>query len=155
MENTDDTNIQAIADNAVVKNDRLFWRAVYEDGSFLWQYTEKGKPNKYEDIDRAKLVRFDMFDTKTLQPIHSVYLREGQQLIYRRKTLINFIVKFGKVVGKDPKKPKIIIYMTGWKQTIQTNSGPKTIIALNYIHEDGSIALDGPRSDIKLRQGEM
>ena len=64
----------------------ITWRAVYRDGSTLNQYNEDRTENKYADIDRWNLVRFDLL--KDDKPVLAVYLRQGQRLIYRRRTFI-------------------------------------------------------------------
>jgi ribosomal protein L32 len=39
------------------------WRAIYSDGSYLEQFNKDGKENKYQDIDRSRLVSFELFET--------------------------------------------------------------------------------------------
>ena len=130
----------------------LYWVANYVGGGELVQYeggdfgkvNEKGqqcplKENKYQDIDREKLERFDMVDTKTKKVVYSLYLREGQNLIYRRRTIIN--LKTGL---------RVVVYLVGWKITVMVSTGPRSFIAINYIHEDGSISLDGSRNNLEL-----
>jgi hypothetical protein len=64
--------------------ERIFWRAVYNDGTVLNQH-EDGKENRYQDIDRNKLVRFDLcIDNRTFLSIRIKTPR--QQLIFRRRT---------------------------------------------------------------------
>ena len=65
----------------------LTWVANYEDGTKLEQFDATGKEHKYADINREQLVRFDMIDRKTKKAVYAMYLREGQQLIFRRRTL--------------------------------------------------------------------
>lgn len=122
----------------------LEWRAIYIDGTQLTQYNENGTENKYQDIDRANLVRFDLLKKDTKHTIFSVYLREGQRLIYRRRTLVN--------MGNGS---KTLVYLVGWQQTVYTNAGPKNVTAINYVYEDGSIALDGARNNLELLGHEL
>jgi len=116
----------------------IYWVANYKDGSTLKQF-EGDIENKYQDINRNALVRFDIISNN--KPIYSVYIRDGQQLIYRRRTLIK--------IGSEKEK-RAIIYLVGWQSRVMTLSGPKNITVINYIHEDGSISLDGPRKNLQL-----
>lgn len=123
----------------------LYWIAVYEDGKTLPQFEEDGKENKYADIDREKLVRLDVIETATNKAIYCVYIREGQRLIFRRRTLKPL----------DARKPDVVVFMIGWQMTIMTEGGARNITALNYFYADGSIALDGARSNLELLQEEQ
>ena len=118
----------------------LTWKAIYEDGESLSQYNEDKTENFYKDIQRQKLVRFDLVNGE--KTVHSLYLREGQRLIFRRRNFIR--------LSKD-KEERHMIYLVGWQMTIITASGQlKNIAAINYIHEDGSIALDNSRDNLEL-----
>lgn len=117
----------------------LYWVANYEDKTKFEQFSPDGKERRYADIDREKLVRFDMVDKDTNKAVYSVYLREGKRLIYRRRTLVP--------IGQQA---RVTIHLVGWQETVMTNNGPKNIIVINYIHEDGSIALDGSRDNLQL-----
>ncbi len=122
----------------------LTWKAIYDDGAELPQYNEDASENKYTDIDRNKLVRFDLLRKDSGRVIYSAHLQEGQNLIYRKRTLIEV------TMGKDGGEKRVIVYIVGWRRSIMTNSGPKDIKAINYIHEDGSVALDGARNNLEL-----
>jgi hypothetical protein len=115
----------------------LTWVANYEDGTKLEQFQD-GKEMKYADIDRDRLVRFDMIDVATKKPIYALYLSEGQQLIFRRRTLKQF------------KMPDVVLFLVGYKITFMTNIGAKTHVVINYLHPDGSVALDGARNNLEL-----
>lgn len=122
----------------------FIWRAVYHDGSgkltedkFLMQFNEDGTENKYADIDRWKLGRFDLIN-RVGKVVYSVYLHTDQILIYRRR---NFIILGGR---------KSMIFLIGWRQSIQTPNGPKVITIINYLYEDGTIALDNHRNNLEL-----
>ena len=117
----------------------LYWVANYIGGEKFEQYSPDGLERRYQDIDRDKLERFDLMDTVTMKAVYSVYLREGQRLIYRRRTL--------KPLNGAP---DVVIYLVGWQMTMMMNSGPRTLVVINYIHEDGSIALDGARNNLQL-----
>ena len=118
----------------------ITWRAVYRDKKCLKQYNADGTVNRYNDIDRYRLVRFDLL--KDDKPIASVYLRQGQRLIYRRRTLVP-------LVGE-----RVVIHLLGWQKTIDTPKGKENITSLMYIHEDGSVALDGARNNLELLEVE-
>jgi hypothetical protein len=122
----------------------LTWKAVYEDKTELNQFASNGIENKYKDINREKLVRFDMINTFTGKAIYSIYLRDGKSLIYRRRTLMTVGIP-------EP----VIVYLVGWRETVMTLSGPKNFVTINYIHEDGSISLDGPRNNLELLDFEQ
>ena len=49
---------------------------------------------------------------------------------------------------------RVIVYLVGWQMNIFTNSGIKNMVVINYIHEDGSIALDGSRNNLQLLEIE-
>lgn len=125
------------------------WRAIYHDGDgkltsrYLDQYNSDGSENKYSDIDRFLLGRFDLIDrygnVKT-----SVYLHENQRLIFRRR---NFVP----VNNPDS---RWIVYLIGWQMTITTPKGEKNITAINYVFPDGSVALDDSRTGIQLLEEE-
>ncbi len=120
----------------------LYWVANYSDGSKFEKFNSEGKERRYEEIDRDRLVRFDLLEVGTNHPVYSLYIREGQRLIYRRRTLVT--------ITGGVEKNRVIIYLVGYQQTIMTPSGPRTIVVLNYIHEDGSISLDGARNNLEL-----
>lgn len=124
----------------------LYWRAVYSDGEELLQY-EGGKENKYPNIDRERLQRFDLLDFMTNKPVYSLWINEGEQLIFRRRTL--------KPAVPSPTRPEQVIYMVGYKYTYITNSGVRNRVIINYIYEDGSVALDGARDNLELYPIEM
>jgi len=64
-----------------VSNTMLWWNAAYSDGTSLPQYDGQGRENRYIDIERSKLVRFDvLLGEKVLVAIH---LGPHQKLICR------------------------------------------------------------------------
>ena len=106
------------------------WRAIYNDGSTLPQYNEKGEANGYENIDRKGLAAFEIYDlTKPDSFIFRLFLEEGQKLIYRRR------------VQKDLMSDKItnVLYLVGWQQKVNG----KNIQSINYITEDGEVQQAG------------
>lgn len=119
----------------------LQWKAVYDDGSSLPQYNEEGIENKYKDINRNSLARFDMVDVDKGKTLLSVYFPRitTRRLIFRRRTLLD--VMSGK---------KVIVFLVGWQETYFTTAGVRNFTVINYIHEDGSISLDGARRNLLL-----
>ena len=118
-------------------NIELYWTAKYIDGSEFKQFNN-GKENKYTDIDRERLCQFIMKEVGTDKSVYSLYIREGQHLIYRRRTLKRF--------GKSD----TVVFLVGYKITFMANSGPREQIVMNYLFPDGSVALDGVRGNLKL-----
>lgn len=122
----------------------LVWRAVYKDGKYLPQHNDDGSTNRYSDIDRYRLERFDLLNEDN-KPVYSVYIREGQRLIFRKRHFIK--------VGSGEKSH---VYLVGWQQTLYDSKGLlKNVTAINYVHEDGSIALDGHRDNLELYKEEL
>lgn len=114
----------------------LTWKALYVGGETLSQYNEDGTENKYRDIERHKLINFDLLDVNG-KTVHRTFLREGQRLIFRRRNFIR--------LSDQSEQQKHMIYLVGWQMTLLTMGGPKNVTALNYIYEDGSVALDDAR----------
>lgn len=138
MTNQNDITISKVFPQKVFE---LNWRAVYDDDTVLNQFEGEGenrKENKYKDINRERLVRFDMVNPATGKAHYALYLREGQQLIFRRRTL------------KKINQPDTVIFLVGYQQTVMANTGPLNQVVINYIHPDGSIALDGARNNLEL-----
>ena len=98
------------------------WRAIYNNGTFLDEYREDGTPNKYYDIDRDKLIAFELY--KNNKPIYRLYLEPGQTLIYRRR-----------VIGDYTAKPLIVFYMIGWQQQV---NGKNTQSVVHIVDDDDS-----------------
>lgn len=123
----------------------LIWKAVYHDGEgnlteeCLCQYEDDGKENRYEDIDRFRLGRFDLFNREG-KAIYSLYLHFGQRLIFRHR---NFL-PMGNPEGRW------VVYLVGWQMTVHTSAGNKNITAINYIFPDGTVCLDDERANIEL-----
>jgi hypothetical protein len=102
------------------------WVALYSDGSGLCQYNGDGSENKYADIDRARLTNFALF-TDDHRKVVEIHLEPGQRLIYRRR------------VEHPPGKPKIVVYMVGWQQTI----AGQNVQSIAYVFPDGRIEIAG------------
>jgi hypothetical protein len=63
------------------------WRVIYSDG-FLDQFSD-GLENKYKDIQRDKLIGFELWRDDNL--LHSLSLKENQKLIYRRRVFVKTV----------------------------------------------------------------
>lgn len=120
------------------------WRAVYQDGEgnltdkTLDQYEYGGKENKYADIDRFKLGRFDLIN-KEGKVVFSIYIHQDQRLIFRRR---NFIKLDG---------TRWLVYLVGWQMTFFMGNGQeKNITSLAYVFPDGSVAFDDNRNSLQL-----
>lgn len=120
-----------------MSNKEITWVANYKDGSYLCQY-ERGIANKYTDIDRSRLDKFELLRGDKV--FYSLTLHEGQRLIYRRRTLMTM---GGDLVTEQSKE---VIYLVGYQVTL----GGQNLVVLNYIYEDGRIELDNSRSNIEL-----
>jgi len=108
------------------------WEAIYNDGTILPQYNEKGKANGYENIDASKLKRFrilipDLEDSKKKKIHFQLHLEPEQRLIYLRRGFIN-------LVGD-----KNYFLMVGWQQKVNG----KNIQSINYLYDDGHIEQSG------------
>lgn len=66
-------------------SDRFHWVAIYSDGTQLLQVEPDGKKNTYSDIDREKLVAFEMWENVPRRMILSLRFKKGQRLIWRRR----------------------------------------------------------------------
>lgn len=130
----------------------LQWRAVYkeQDGTIskrdmYGQFNADGSENPYKNIDRNKLGRFDLLKEDGVTIVHSLFLYEGQRLIFRRR---NFIPLNG---GK-----RTMAYILGWARTIYLGNGQKEdIYSLMYIFEDGTTAHDNHRDNLELLPEEL
>lgn len=121
----------------------IFWTAVYNDGTNFPQYEEDGTENKYPDIDRSRLVAFDIRKTETNRLIFRLHLSPGRNLICRLICRRRFIQKFCFGELTDPHMPfkkKSMIYLVGW----QANIGGRNVQDIAYIFEDGHVELAGP-----------
>lgn len=100
----------------------LEWTAIYNDGSILNQYNEDKTENKYVDIDRTRLSEFRLQRPKEGGLVFSLFLEDGQRLIYRKRTEMT--------MGGSA----FAFYMVGW----QMNINGKNIQSIAYVYESGS-----------------
>lgn len=67
----------------MLNNDKYHWKARYSDGTFLSQINPSGTRNSYQDINRDKLVAFEMWRDTTR--VLLIRFAPGQRLIWRRR----------------------------------------------------------------------
>lgn len=104
------------------------WRAVYYDGSTIDQYDSEGKAivRGYEDIDRERLMAFEIREMGMLQRlIHRVYLGGDKRLIWRRRV-------FMKMGGQQT-----VIHLVGWQKTVEG----RNVQAITFVFPDGHTEL--------------
>ena len=99
----------------------LTWKAVYANDSFLTQFEKDGKENKYPDIDRTKLIAFELYKDETL--IFKMDLEKDMKLVCRRRTAKR---NDGKIE---------VVYIVGWHRLIE-GKGEKKIA---FIFGDGRV----------------
>lgn len=80
---------------------KYHWIARYEDGTSLDQIDPSGKLNAYQDINRSKLVAFEMWAGSTR--LFFLRFKKGQRLIWRRRVEMSpaGIVEVCHVIGKQ------------------------------------------------------
>lgn len=101
--------------------DDMKWVAEYAAGC-LPQYNADGTQNRYQDIDRAKLVRFVLL--KVNRAVFILNVPKGSTLIYRRRVAMGF------------SGIKEVVYIVGTKRTLNFN---QHVQDLHFIFEDGHI----------------
>lgn len=67
----------------MLNNDKYHWIARYNDGTFLPQINSSGTRNSYQDINRDKLIAFEMWKDATR--VLLIRFAPGQRLIWRRR----------------------------------------------------------------------
>ena len=105
--------------------DIFTWKANYNDETSLSQYTGN-TTNKYPDIDRSKLVSFEIL--KYNKPFFMLYLEDDRRLIYRRRCFMNMMTK-----------ETHSVLIVGWQKTV----GGENVQSINYLFEDGRIESHG------------
>ena len=106
------------------------WIAQYNDGEFLPQYEwSKGsiiKENKYGDIDRKRLIAFELVAKD--RDNFCIWLEPGQRLIYRRRSQLNVSMN-----------QTVVFHLVGWQHTINGQN----IQSMLLIHPSGDIEMIG------------
>jgi len=121
--------------------DTAKWRAVYNDGTFLYEMDPNGgKQNLFSDIDFDRIVAFQLVNEKDIA-ICQVNLGNGKRLIYARRNLLTTGQLFKDVGGQKvaiPTKSHQRIIILGWQKTV---NGVNTK-AIFYLLPDGRIEMD-------------
>ena len=107
------------------------WRAQMSDSSTLYQRGPDGEKNGYHQIDRTKLVAFDLWQGDHL--ICRIDMRPDRlgdspkHLIWRIRHMMNDR-------GRDDK-----IHLVGWQRKVRGEN----VQAILYVFEDGTVLLGG------------
>ncbi len=121
--------------------DTAKWRAVYNDGTKLWeQDPDGGKQNIFKDIDMKKIEAFQLVNDKNIA-VCQVKLGEGKRLIFARRNQMTTGQLFkmqGNVRVPIPTKSHQRIIILGWQKTV---NGINTK-AIFYLLPDGRIEMD-------------
>lgn len=119
----------------------ISWQAVYDDDSIFKAVHDDETKNKYANIDRFRLKRFELL--RNGKVFYKLFLNQGQRLIYRRRTLLHVGAKpnnLGQEISRD------VVYLVGYQYTTEG----KNYVVLNYIYNDGTIELDNSRNNLQL-----
>ena len=111
------------------------WLAIYNDGTELSQLNPDGSENSYQDIDRKKLVKFQLINNITGLAHVTLHLRKGQQLIHRRRHFIRLNV--GSIFAGKPDDGRED--ETVWILGFQENRRGVNVQLLLFVFQDGSI----------------
>jgi hypothetical protein len=114
------------------------WNAIYSDGEVLSRFDSIGNERGYADIDRDRLVAFEVTDRGKVL-IKVCFERPTQKLVYRRRNLCN-------MCGET----SALVVLVGWQEKVDGRS----IKVISYIYPDGHIELDGSRNDLELLKQE-
>ncbi len=81
--------------------DKYYWIARYDDGKFLSQINPDGSRNSYQDIQRDKLIAFEMWQESNR--VLFIRFKKSQRLIWRRRVEMSpqGIVEICHLVGKQ------------------------------------------------------
>ena len=111
--------------NAMPDRPLIVWRAIYRGGS-LDQYNKDGSENSYRDIDRSRLMAFQLLRDESV--IITLHLDAGSRLICRRRRFLT----------EGISAPRTC-YMVGWQRT---DNGVNSQ-CMAFVTEDGQIHLIG------------
>ncbi len=121
--------------------DTAKWRAVYNDGTFLYELDPSGgKPNSFGDIDFDRIVAFEIVNEKDIA-VCRVNLGNGKRLIFTRRNQMVTGQLFNTEGGGRvpiPMKHHSRIIILGWQKTV---NGVNTK-AIFYLLADGRIEMD-------------
>lgn len=100
------------------------WVAFYRDGSSIRQI-EKGKENKWADIDKPNVEIFCVVKTDGSGVALAVHIEEGERLIYRQR------------VRRAAGKPEIRVWMVGTQKTVNG----KNVQKIAFVFPDGHVEI--------------
>lgn len=105
---------------------RYHWVAKYDDGGSLSQIDSRGNLHPYKDIDREKLVAFEMWEGSFR--LFFLRFKKGQRLIWRRR------------VEMSPGGVREVCHLIGKQETI---NGRNYQGIVGLFESDGRIELTG------------
>jgi len=110
----------------------FFWRAIYYDHVAIDQYDASGERivRGYEDIDRERLMAFDIREKGTERLILRIYLGGDKRLIWRERNYIQ-TNRAGETVKRER------IHLVGWQRTV----GGRNVQAIAFVYPDGHIRI--------------
>lgn len=110
---------------------KIQWVAVYNDDTVLPQYMYYWigtRENKYKDIDRSKLLFFDLFDMEQKKILIRVHFDDPRKrLIYRRR-------KKQRQGGGEQ-----VVWLAGWQMTVKGEN----VQMLSCLNEAGETIITG------------
>ena len=133
--------------------DKYTWQAIYNDGTSLWECgDDKGIIAKYDQIDRDKITKFNVYETaklgtQDLKPVISIDIKLGYRLIWRKR-------RHQRLIG--PQVPFMTVYLVGWQATIPLNKGGQggcggqNVQSIIYLYEDSKMEMSSQKSDYEL-----
>ena len=124
----------------------ITWRVVYVDGKAKLEHNADGTTNRYEDIDRYRMKRFDLLDGEGKR-IFSVFPRFGRQLIFRRR-------RFFKGTPGENNPNQWTVILIGWHERITVGGGAHSAKSIAYIYPNKVVDFDNARSDLVIREQE-
>ncbi len=108
----------------------FYWRAVYYEGSMAEQYDAQGDKviRGYEDIDRQRLMAFEIREKITKALVHRVYMGPDKRLIWRMRHDRS---------SKDNFAGDTIVHLVGWQKTVEGHN----VQAITCVFPDGHTEL--------------
>lgn len=120
--------------------DEILWRVHLADGSTLYQRGPNGERNGYHQIDRNRLVAFDLWQGDHLicridmRPDRNDSALGPKRLIWRKRHIMN------------DRGRHDVIHLAGWQRTVNASTNGRdseTVQAICYVFEDGTVLLGG------------
>ena len=120
--------------------DTAKWRAVYNDGTTLYERGLDGKEHAFKEIDMKKLEAFELINDQGIS-VCQVKMGNGKRLIFARRNLMTTGQLFKKVGEQNvpiPTKSRQRIIILGWQKTVNSVNTK----AIFYLLPDGRIEMD-------------